>query len=162
MIQYTDLIQISSVLPALICMYVLLCLFLCNFATCEDLCIITTVKIQYSFINTKISQFPFHNNAYLPYTCATSFSKPWKPLLYSLFIKFQNYYINYVNGIIKYVTSWDCFFTQYNSVEIHPSCFTDKEFILFLLLSLVWIYHTLCKHSPIERHLGCFSLGLNK
>lgn len=39
MIQYTDVIQISSVLPVLICMYVLLCSFLCNFVTCEDLCI---------------------------------------------------------------------------------------------------------------------------
>lgn len=155
MIQYTDLIQISSVLPALICMYVLLCLFLCNFATCEDLCIITTVKIQYSFINTKISQFPFHNNAYLPYTCATSFSKPWKPLLYSLFIKFQNYYINYVNGIIKYVTSWDCFFTQYNSLKIRPSCYRYNSvfFIVYEQNSKGWMSYSL-KNIWVVSSLG--------
>ena len=35
------------------------------------------------------------------------------------------------------------FFTQYNSVEIHPSCFTDKEFILFYCFPQ-YGYITLC------------------
>ena len=155
MIQYTDVIQISSVLPVLICMYVLLCSFLCNFVICEDLCIHNHSQDTVVSSTQRCLQLPFHNNTYLPYTCATSFSKPWKTLLYSLFIKFQNYYINYVNGIIKYVTSWDCFSTQYNSLKIHPSCYRYNSvfFIISEQNSKGWMYYSL-KNIWVVSSLG--------
>lgn len=49
------------------------------------------------------------------------------------------------------------FFTQPNSLEIHPGCCMYQYFVLFYCYySMVWMYHSLFSHSPTEGHLGCF------
>ena len=162
MIQYIDLIQISSVLPVLICMYVLLCLFLCNFVTCEDQCIHNHSQDTVQFHQHKdFLCCLFIIILTFPIPVPPPSLKPWKPLLYSSFIKFQKYYINHVNEIIKYVTSWDCFFIQYNSLKIHPSCYRYNS--VFFIISEQnykgWIYYNL-KNIWVVSSLGLIRIKL--
>ena len=42
-------------------------------------------------------------------------------------------------------------------MKIHPCCCMGQECVLCCWVkSIVWIYHNLCIHSPVDGHLDCF------
>ena len=77
--------------------------------------------------------------------------------LISVILSFQK---NYINGIIQYITFWDCFFFFFSYQHIVLWRFIQvvvciNSLVLFIG-GLVWRYHSLSYHSPAEGHLGCF------
>ena len=64
-------------------------------------------------------------------------------------------------GIIQHVAFLDGFLSLSNMHLrfLHVFVWLDSSFIFIAeWYSIVWMYHSLFNHLPIERHLGCFQI----
>lgn len=61
-----------------------------------------------------------------------------------------------IKRIILYITFGIHFFTQFNSLEIHPGCYVS--FLLTSRYYIIRIYYSF-NLSHVDGHLGCFQFG---